>query len=164
MKVGWAWREIKTIEETVLATELGSGGTAKQEGTEPREFGNLNMYQAWLSTRVWGMGVRGTRSPIVIILGKGALTQAGPQEEQDLAIKTPLTTLGGLECLAELGMVLPFNSLLNAKHYARHMLVLFFIIIKQEHIPKNGANSGNEPSIEETLAGLPRGPGQPSGD
>lgn len=162
MKVGWAWREIKTIEETVLATELGSGGTAKHEGTEPREFGNLNMYQAWLSTRVWGTGVKGTRSPIV--LGKGALTQAGPQEEQDLAIKTPLATLGGLECLAELGMVLPFNSLLNAKHYARRMSILFFIIIKQEHIPNNGANSGNEPSIEETLVGFPRGPGQPSGD
>ena len=163
--MGWAWHEIETIEETVLATELGSGGTAKQEGTEPREVGNLNMYQAWLSTRVWGMGVRGTRSPIVVILGKGALTQAGPQEEQDLAIKTPLTTLGGLECLAELGMVLPFNSLLNANHYARHMLILFFFFfIKQEHIPNNGANSGNEPSIEETLAGLPRGPGEPSED
>lgn len=60
MKVGWAWHGMKTIEETVLATEIGSGSTAKQEGTEPREFGKLIMYQAWLSTRVWGMGVRVT--------------------------------------------------------------------------------------------------------
>lgn len=60
MKVGWVWHEMKTIEETVLATEIGSGSTAKQEGTEPREFGKLIMYQAWLSTGLWGMGVRGT--------------------------------------------------------------------------------------------------------
>ena len=59
MKVGWAWHEIKTIEESVLATEIGSGSIAKQEGPEPREFGKLNMYQAWLNTGVWGMGVRG---------------------------------------------------------------------------------------------------------
>lgn len=59
MKVGWAWHVIKTIEESVLATEIGSGSIAKQEGPEPREFGKLNMYQAWLNTGVWGMGVRG---------------------------------------------------------------------------------------------------------
>lgn len=45
IKGGWAWQEIKTIEETVLATEIGSGSIAKQEGTEPREFGKLDMYQ-----------------------------------------------------------------------------------------------------------------------
>lgn len=44
MKVGWAWHEIKTIEESVLATEIGSGSIAKEGGTEPREFGKLNMY------------------------------------------------------------------------------------------------------------------------
>ena len=60
MKVGWVWHEMKTIEETVLAAEIGSGSTAKQEGTEPREFGKLIMYQAWLSTGLWSMGVRGT--------------------------------------------------------------------------------------------------------
>lgn len=32
---------MNTLEETVLATELGSGHTAKQVGTEPREFGNF---------------------------------------------------------------------------------------------------------------------------
>lgn len=50
MKVGWAWHEMKTTEESILATEIGSESTAKREGTKPREFGKLDMYQAWLST------------------------------------------------------------------------------------------------------------------
>ena len=43
--MGWVWQRMKTLEETVLATEIGSGSTAKQVGREPREFGNFNMYQ-----------------------------------------------------------------------------------------------------------------------
>lgn len=65
---------------------------------------------------------------MVIILGKWAWTQSEPQKEQDLAIKTPPTALGCLECLAESGVRLPLNSLLNAKPHARHLFI--FIITK----------------------------------
>lgn len=44
--MGWVWQGMKTLEETVLATEIGSGSTAKQVGREPREFGNFNTYQS----------------------------------------------------------------------------------------------------------------------
>ncbi|EPY78487.1 hypothetical protein CB1_001060003 [Camelus ferus] len=69
MKVEWAWHELKTIKENVLATEVGYGSTAKQEGTEPREFGKLNMYQAWFEHRGVGCcepgGKEETRAAIV---------------------------------------------------------------------------------------------------
>lgn len=64
MKVEWAWHELKTIKENVLATEVGYGSTAKQEGTEPREFGKLNMYQAWFEHR--GVGYGGERHLAVL--------------------------------------------------------------------------------------------------
>lgn len=54
------WMGLARDEHPILATEIGSGHTAKQVGTEPREFGNFHIYQAWLSTSVWGMQVRGT--------------------------------------------------------------------------------------------------------
>lgn len=43
----------------------------------------FHMYQAWLSTSVWGMQVRGTwGTPLGQILWKWALTQKGSQKEQ----------------------------------------------------------------------------------
>lgn len=58
------------LEETVLVTEIGSGSTGHQVSTEPRDCGNFNMYQAWLSTVVRWMQVREVGAPMVQILGK----------------------------------------------------------------------------------------------
>lgn len=67
MKIDWVWHYRRTLEETVLATEIGYGSVARQEGTQPREFVKLGMCQAWLSTGMWGKGLRNTRSPMDVI-------------------------------------------------------------------------------------------------
>lgn len=144
----WTWHgpgiEMKTIEETVLATEIGSEVQPSKKAQSPESLASsVCTRPGWAQEcAVWGW--EAPRSPMVINLGKWALTQTGPQKEQDLAIKTTLTILGGLGCLAESGVGLSFRSLLNDKPYAR--CILLFHLIKQEHFHDNWANSEKEPA------------------
>lgn len=50
-------------------------------------------------------------------------------------MKIPLTTIGGLGCLAESDVGLPLNSLLNARLFARY--ILFKFLIQQNYVPND---------------------------
>lgn len=87
----------EALEETVLVTGIGSESTANQVGTEPRDFGNFNMYQTWLSIVVWWMQVRGTWGSHGPNLGKvGSNPDRTPEGARPFH-KDPTDSLGGLD-------------------------------------------------------------------